>query len=65
MEVVQDLAQPDVNLHSERERCALLVEARAAFFEQKSLFPFARALRSIADEIRSPPVGANERSKLL
>lgn len=37
----------------ERERCALLVEAQAAHFEQK-LFPLARILRSVAAEIREP-----------
>lgn len=38
----------------ERERCALLVEAQAAHFEQKKLFPLARILRSVAAEIREP-----------
>lgn len=36
---------------AERARCAALLRDRARAFERKKLFPVARALTSVADEI--------------
>ncbi|WP_189340173.1 MULTISPECIES: hypothetical protein [unclassified Mesorhizobium] len=42
----------------ERKRCADIVDLQALHFERKKIFPVARALKAVAQEIRgvqSPP----------
>jgi hypothetical protein len=53
MEVAQSREWVRSSSLDERERCALLVEAEAARFERKKLFPLTRALRAVAVEIRA------------
>ncbi|WP_165349857.1 MULTISPECIES: hypothetical protein [unclassified Mesorhizobium] len=44
---------PQLDIAAERERCATLAEAQARRFEKRKMYPIARAMAQLAEQIRT------------